>query len=56
MARFKRSASSLIGGIAVAIGVLILWLLIAGEATPASVTLGLVVASAVGAWTRLADL
>ena len=56
MATLKRSTASLIGGIAVGIFVLVLWLLLAGDATPPAVASGLVVASLVGAWVRLADL
>ena len=56
MAALKRSTASLIGGIAVAFFVLVLWLLLAGSQSPAAVVSGLVVASLVGAWVRLADL
>ena len=56
MAALKRSTASLIGGIAVGICVLVLWLLLAGTATSIAVVSGLVVASLVGAWVRLADL
>jgi hypothetical protein len=55
-ARLKRNIASLIGGIAVAVGVLILWLLIAGSVEPGTIAVGLVLATAVGAWVRLADL
>ena len=55
-ARLKRSMASLVGGVAVAIGVLLLWLLLAGSLQPASIAVGLVLAIAVGAWVRLADL
>jgi multisubunit Na+/H+ antiporter MnhE subunit len=54
--QLKRSAASLFGGIAVALGVLILWLLIAGSLSPSVIAIGLVLATAVGAWVRLADL
>jgi len=54
--RLKRNIASLIGGIAVAGGVLILWLLLAGDLAPGTVAIGLVLATAVGAWVRLADL
>jgi hypothetical protein len=54
--RVKRARASLIGGIAVGAGVLVLWLLIAGEATPGTVASGALVAAALGAWVRLADL
>ena len=56
MATLKRSTASLIGGIAVGIFVLGLWLLLAGNATPVAVGSGLVVAGLIGAWVRLADL
>jgi hypothetical protein len=56
MAALKRSTASLIGGIAVGIFVLVLWLLLAGTQSPVAVVSGLVVASFVGAWVRLADL
>ena len=53
--RLKRSRASLIGGIATGIGVFLLAVLLAG-ASPASLAIGLVVALAVAAWVRLADL
>jgi hypothetical protein len=56
MATLKRSTASLIGGIAVGIFVLVLWLLLAGNAGPAAVASGLVAAGLIGAWVRLADL
>lgn len=56
MAKLKRSVASLVGGIAVAGGVLLLWLLLSGSLAPASIAVGLVLATAVGAWVRLADL
>jgi multisubunit Na+/H+ antiporter MnhE subunit len=52
----ERSVASLVGGIAVALGVLLLWLLLADSLQPASIAVGLVLAIAVGAWVRLADL
>ena len=48
MATLKRSIASLVGGIAVGIFVLGLWLLIAGNMGPMTVTLGLVLAVLVG--------
>jgi len=54
--RLKRSIASLVGGVAVAAGVLLLWLLLSGSFKPASIAVGLVLATAVGAWVRLADL
>jgi len=56
MAALKRSTASLVGGIAVAVGVFVLWLLLAGSADPANLAIGLVLAAAIGAWVRLADL
>ncbi len=56
MATLKRSIASLIGGIAVGIFVLVLWLLLAGGMSPVAVSSGLIVASLIGAWVRLADL
>ena len=55
-ARLKRNIASLVGGVVVAIGVLALWLLLADSLAPASIAVGLVLATAVGAWVRLADL
>jgi hypothetical protein len=54
--KIKRSIASLVGGIAVASGVLVLWLLLAGSLQPGSIAVGLVLATAVAAWVRLADL
>ncbi len=56
MATLKRSIASLVGGIAIGIFVLVLWLLLAGSMSPASVVSGLIVATLIGAWVRLADL
>jgi multisubunit Na+/H+ antiporter MnhE subunit len=56
MATLKRSVASLIGGIAVGVFVLVLWLLLAGSASPAAIASGLVVATLIGTWVRLADL
>ena len=55
----KKGRASLIGGIAVGIGVFGLWLLLArdlGAVGTGSMLAGLVVATAVGAWIRVADL
>lgn len=52
----KRSAASLVGGIFVAIFAFVLWLLIVGSTEPAEVIIGLVGASLLGLWVRLADL
>jgi multisubunit Na+/H+ antiporter MnhE subunit len=56
MTTLKRSTASLIGGIAVGLFVLVLWLLLAGDTSPAAVVSGLLIASLVGTWVRLADL
>jgi hypothetical protein len=56
MFRRKPFTASSVGGIAVAIGVLALWLLLANSVQPGSIAIGLVIATAVGAWVRLADL
>jgi len=53
--RLKRSRASLVGGIATGIGVFALAVLLAGT-SPLSLAIALVVAFAVGAWVRLADL
>lgn len=55
----KRGRASLIGGIAVGTGVFGLWVLLArdlGAGGMASMVAGLVVATAVGTWIRVADL
>ena len=57
----KRNIASLVGGIAIAVGVFMLWLLVAGElgytrgAAPVILS-GLAAAGVVGGWIRLADL
>ncbi len=56
-----RNIASLVGGIVIAVGCFVLWMLVASELTqwPPSLTLtgaGLVVAAAIGGWIRLADL
>jgi len=53
--RLKRSRASLVGGVATGIGVFALTVLLAGTSTP-SLALALVIALAVAAWVRLADL
>jgi hypothetical protein len=55
-ARVKRSMPSLIGGIFTAIVVLVLWLLLFGTASIPMIFFGIVIAGALGAWIRLADL
>ncbi len=57
--RIKRGRASLIGGVAVGICVLGLWLGAEHELgvfTPGASVLGVLVAGAVGSWIRLADL
>ena len=54
--RVKRALPSLIGGVGVAIFVLVLWLLLAGTSNPVLVGAGVVVGALVGIWVRLADL
>ncbi|HTZ37847.1 MAG TPA: hypothetical protein VMB84_17590 [Stellaceae bacterium] len=55
-AHLKRSMPSLIGGIFSAIVVFVIWLLLFGTSSLPLVALGLVLAVALGAWIRLADL
>ena len=57
----KRNIASLVGGIVIAVGCFVLWVLVAGQLTrfPPSLPLiasGLVMALAIGFWIRLADL
>jgi lipopolysaccharide export LptBFGC system permease protein LptF len=57
----KRNIASLVGGVVIAVGCFVLWLLVASQLTqwPPSLPLiasGLVVALAIGIWIRLADL
>jgi lipopolysaccharide export LptBFGC system permease protein LptF len=57
----KRNIASLVGGIVIAVGCFVLWVLVASELTqwPPSVAMvgsGLLAALAVGVWIRLADL
>lgn len=57
----KRNIASLVGGVVIAAGCFVLWLLVASQLTqwPPSLPLvvsGLVVAVAIGCWIRLADL
>jgi hypothetical protein len=55
-ARLKRSQVSLFGGIACGIGVLILYVLLAGGPSPVNLAVGLVIGGALATWVRLADL
>jgi hypothetical protein len=57
----KRNIASLVGGVVIAAGCFVLWLLVASELTQwppslLSVVSGAVVALAIGCWIRLADL
>jgi len=52
----KRSMPSLIGGIFTALAVLVLWLLLFGTGSIATIVLGVLVSAALGVWIRLADL
>ena len=57
----KRNIASAVGGVVIAAGCFVLWLLVAGELThrvpgPVTVCVGLVLAIAVGTWIRVADL
>jgi hypothetical protein len=57
----KRNIASLVGGVVIAVGCFVLWLLIASQLTqwPPGLPLiasGLVAAVAIGCWIRLADL
>jgi protein-S-isoprenylcysteine O-methyltransferase Ste14 len=58
-AHVKTGKASLIGGIAVAIAVLVLWTAVAHELSVDSlpmIGLGLLVAAGIGTWIRMADL
>lgn len=57
----KRNIASLVGGVVIAAGCFVLWVLVASQLTqfPPSLPLvasGLIVALAIGFWIRLADL
>lgn len=52
----KRALPSLVGGIFSGIVAFVLWLLLFGAASILMVALGALVALALGAWIRLADL
>jgi hypothetical protein len=57
----KRNIASLVGGVVIAVGCFILWMLVATQLTATPFTLplisgGVLVALAVGIWIRLADL
>jgi hypothetical protein len=55
-AHVKRSMPSLIGGIFTGIVAFVLWLLLFGTGSFPLIILGALVAAALGAWIRLADL
>ena len=55
-ARVKRTLPSLIGGIFSGVVAFVLWLLLFGTGSVATVALGAIVAIALGTWIRLADL
>ena len=55
-AHLKRSMPSLVGGIFSGIVVFVLWLLLFGTGSIAMIVLGALIAGALGAWIRLADL
>jgi hypothetical protein len=57
----KRNIASLVGGVVIAVGCFVLWLLVASQLTqwppgPLLILSGLIVATAVGCWIRIADL
>ena len=57
--QIKRNIASLVGGIAIAIGVFVLWMLVTsqlGWTGAGAVIVGLAFAGAVGGYIRLADL
>ena len=57
--RIKQGKASLVGGIAVGVAVLVLWLAIAHELSADSVAVvvaGVLVASGIATWIRVADL
>ena len=59
MPRIKQGKASLIGGIAVGVASLVLWVAVAHELaadSTAIIAAGVVVAAGIAAWIRLADL
>jgi hypothetical protein len=55
----KRNVASLVGGIAIAVIVFVLWMLVTrelGYSGTMTIVLGLIVAGATGGYVRLADL
>jgi protein-S-isoprenylcysteine O-methyltransferase Ste14 len=59
MQRIKQGKASLVGGIAVGVAVLVLWMAVAHELAADSASImvaGVVVAVGIATWIRLADL
>ena len=59
VSRLKRSPASLFGAFVIALGIFVLWYLVARELGLRDIVtlgVGLVVAAAVGVWIRVADL
>lgn len=54
--QIKRSPASLFGGIIIALVVFVLWTLILWPPSTVEVVIGVVIAGAIGIWTRLANL
>jgi multisubunit Na+/H+ antiporter MnhE subunit len=52
----KRSPASLFGGILIAVAIFVVWMLVMENPSVVEVLVGLVLAAAVGVWTRLANL
>jgi lipopolysaccharide export LptBFGC system permease protein LptF len=57
----KRNIASAVGGVVIALGCFVLWMLVGSQLThwppsPLVVASGVVVALAIGGWIRLADL
>ena len=52
----KRSPASLFGGILIAVAIFVVWMLVMENPSVVKVLVGLVLAAAVGVWTRLANL
>jgi hypothetical protein len=59
VSRLKRSPASLFGAFVIALGIFVMWFLVARELGLGGIVtlgVGLVVAAAVGVWIRVADL
>lgn len=54
--QIKRSPASLFGGVLIAIGIFVIWMLVLDDPGVWMTALGVVIAVAVGVWTRLANL